>query len=38
VKTSGNAPAGLAWWGSGGLLRRQVWPQALWIVIVVLVG
>jgi iron(III) transport system permease protein len=29
---------GLAWWGTGGLLRRQVAPQIGWILIVIVVG
>ena len=32
------APAGLAWWGSGGLLRREVAPQVGWLAIVIVVG
>ena len=36
--TSENVPAGLAWSGSGGLLRRQVVPQLGWSLIVLVVG
>ena len=32
------APAGRVWWGSGGLLRGKVAPQAGWILIVLVVG
>src|SRR5258707_3407856 len=32
------APQGKAWWGSGGILRREVSPQAGWMVIVLVVG
>lgn len=35
--TSAAAP-GLAWWGSGGLVRRVVAPQIGWLVIVLVVG
>ncbi|WP_206996868.1 ABC transporter permease [Trinickia mobilis] len=32
------APQGKAWWGSGGILRREVAPQVGWMVIVLVVG
>ena len=32
------APRGLAWRGSGGLLRRAVMPQSAWFVLAVVVG
>ena len=32
------APVRQVWWGSGGLLRRKVAPQAGWILIVLVVG
>lgn len=37
-RLSFTAPAGLAWWGSGGLLRSDVAPQVGWMVIVIVVG
>ena len=38
VRTNGASAAGRAWWGSGGLLRRKVIPQAGWMLIAIVVG
>jgi len=31
-------PAGIAWWGDGGIVRREVAPQLGWLLIIIVVG
>lgn len=38
MSATAGSPQGLAWWGSGGILRREVSPQFGWMIIVLVVG
>ena len=32
------APSGIAWWGDGGIVRREVAQQLGWLLIIIVVG
>src|SRR5687767_13089831 len=38
MSASAGSPQGLAWWGSGGIMRREISPQFGWMIIVIVVG